>query len=287
MVTPSFERGTIWVTLGILMAVTGFLLLIKSAKRSVLLTETVTVEQLNDIKSIEDSLVAPVLYTNVQVLKELSAPERKKKFVDVVLPTILIYRHHLAVQKERLSVLKEDTNKSKKWSTVDSSFVQELVKKYRTSDLGELINRMEPPPVSLTLAQAAIESGWGSSRFFQQGNNIFGIWSFSTSDSRMLAGERRDSTNIYVKKYESLFGSVEDYHLMLARVEQYQSFRNCINRSNNVFELIWYLRNYSEKRDQYIIMLRNIIADNNLVKYDSYTIDPTYMTYPKKRKPDQ
>jgi hypothetical protein len=150
MVTPSFERGTIWVTLGILMAVTGFLLLIKSAKRSVLLTETVTVEQLNDIKSIEDSLVAPVLYTNVQVLKELSAPERKKKFVDVVLPTILIYRHHLAVQKERLSVLKEDTNKSKKWSTVDSSFVQELVKKYRTSDLGELINRMEPPPVSLT-----------------------------------------------------------------------------------------------------------------------------------------
>lgn len=96
----------------------------------------------------------------------------------------------------------------------------------------------------------------------------------------MVASQSREGKNIYLKRYENLLGSVEDYHLILARGNQYQEFRDCIQRSNNVFELIWYLRIYSEKRDGYVIMLRNLITANNLAKYDNYRLDPDFFSYP-------
>lgn len=96
----------------------------------------------------------------------------------------------------------------------------------------------------------------------------------------MVASQSREGKNIYLKSYDTLLGSVEDYHLILARGNHYQEFRECIHRSNNVFELIWYLRLYSEKRDGYVIMLRNLIAANNLVQYDNYRLDPNFFSYP-------
>ena len=96
----------------------------------------------------------------------------------------------------------------------------------------------------------------------------------------MLASQSRDGKNIYVKKYDTLLESVEDYHLILARGKTYSDFRDCIHRDNNVFELIWYLRTYSEKRDNYVIMLRNLITSNNLIKYDNYHLDPAFFAYP-------
>jgi Bax protein len=214
------------------------------------------------------------------LLDELDTEKRKDKFIDVILPTVLIYRHQLSQRKERVGLLKEKSRYAQPWSPEDSLFIEDHFSKYKTKNFDELMKRMDPHPISLTLAQAAIESGWGSSRFFKEGNNIFGIWSFSKSDERMVASQSREGKNIYLKRYENLLGSVEDYHLILARGNQYQEFRDCIQRSNNVFELIWYLRIYSEKRDGYVIMLRNLITANNLAKYDNYRLDPDFFSYP-------
>ena len=67
---------------------------------------------------------------------------------------------------------------------------------------------------------------------------------------------------------------------MLAKSNAYEDFRDCLQRGNNVYELIWYLRLYSERRDQYVIMLRNVIVTNDLLKYDSYRLDPEFFDYP-------
>jgi Bax protein len=280
MLSNYFQSGKFWIIAGVLVLISGIIFLSKEVDKSILLIDYVTVEKIEDIKPIKDSLVAPVLYTDVQLLDELDTEKRKDKFIDVILPTVLIYRHQLSQRKERVGLLKEKSRYAQPWSPEDSLFIEDHFSKYKTKNFDELMKRMDPHPISLTLAQAAIESGWGSSRFFKEGNNIFGVWSFSKSDERMVASQSREGKNIYLKRYENLLGSVEDYHLILARGNQYQEFRDCIQRSNNVFELIWYLRIYSERRDGYVIMLRNLITANNLAKYDNYRLDPDFFSYP-------
>lgn len=260
----------------------GFLVIFLSKKinKTNLIIDHVTVEKESDIKSIVDSTVVPVLYSDVKLLSQLNINNRKRRFIDVMLPTILIYRHQLSVKKEKVNILKENASYGIKWSSEDSLFISDVFAQYKTKNFAELIKRMKVPPISLVIAQSALESGWGSSRFFKQANNVFGIWSFNDTDDRISANQSREGNKIYLKKYDNLLGSVEDYHVLLAKSKTYSDFRDCIHRDNNVFELIWYLRMYSEKRDQYIIMLRNVIVANDLVRYDNYTLDPEFYDYP-------
>jgi len=272
--------GKVWIGIGVLIVIAGILLLSRTIDKTILVIDHVTVEKDSDIKAITDSLVTPILYRDVKLLNQLDIKSRKEKFIDVMLPTVLIYRHQLSQKMEQTKILKEKSRYSVAWSNEDSAFMNASFKAYRTKNIDELISRMHPPPISLVLAQAALESGWGSSRFFKEANNVFGIWSFNDKDQRIAASESREGKSIFLKKYENFLGSVEDYHLLLAKSDTYSDFRTCIHRDNNVFELIWYLRMYSERRDQYVIMLRNVIVSNDLIKYDNYKIDPAFFDYP-------
>ena len=62
--------------------------------------------------------------------------------------------------------------------------------------------RLKTHPTSIVLAQAAIESGWGSSRFYKEANNVFGVWSYSENEPRIKAMEDREGKSVYVKKYD-------------------------------------------------------------------------------------
>ena len=270
----------IWLVVGVVVIVTALLILSRTIDKTILVIDHVTVEQESDIRSIKDSLVVPILYSDVKLLNNLDIETRKKKFIDVILPTVLIYRHELSQKIEKTRILKEKSRYSMPWSPDDSVFMSEAFITYRTKNIDELIRRMHPPPVSLVLAQAALESGWGSSRFFKEANNVFGIWSFSQEDERIVANEAREGKPIFLKRYDNFLGSVEDYHILLAKSDTYREFRDCIHRDNNVFELIWYLRMYSERRDQYVIMLRNVIVSNGFVRYDRYHLNPEYFDYP-------
>ena len=270
----------VWLVIGVVVIVAALLFLSRTIDKTILVIDHVTVEKESDIKPIRDSLVVPILYSDVKLLNNLNTKARKQRFIDVILPTVLIYRHQLSQKIEKTRILKEKSRYSMEWSTEDSVFMNEAFKAYRTKNIDELIWRMQPPPVSLVLAQAALESGWGSSRFFKEANNVFGIWSFSENDERIVANESREGRAIFLKKYENFLGSVEDYHILLAKSDNYSDFRDCIHRDNNVFEMIWYLRMYSERRDQYVIMLRNVIVSNSLIRYDGYQLNPEYFDYP-------
>ena len=272
-----------WITAAVVIIIGAIFYLSKKVDKTILIIDYVTVEKVEDIKPIKDSLVLPILYSDVKLLNDLDTELRKKKFVDVLLPTILIYHYELGRTSEKVKILQEKSRYSVKWTSEDSLFIQSLFDGYKTKNFNELLKRMQPPPISLAIAQAALESGWGSSRFFKEANNVFGIWSFSENDERIVASGSREGESIFLKKYSNLLGSVEDYHLLLASSERYSEFRDCIQRDNNVFELIWLLTSYSERREEYVIMLRNVIVANELTKYDSYIIDPEFYDYP----PDQ
>ncbi|MCK5702619.1 MAG: glucosaminidase domain-containing protein, partial [Cyclobacteriaceae bacterium] len=209
MVEKILHSGKFWIIISVLLIVTAIIFLSKKIDKTILVIDYVTVEKEEDIKPIKDSLVIPVLYSDVRLLNELNIDKRKKKFIDVLLPTILIYRQQLTQRRERIAILKEKSRYSYEWSHEDSLFIDDIFKTYKTKNFDELLKRLQPPPVSLVLAQAALESGWGSSRFFKEANNVFGIWSFSKNDERIIANESRGEKPIFLKKYPNLLGSVE------------------------------------------------------------------------------
>jgi len=280
MIGKYFTKGTVLILAGVLAIVITLLYLSKPKVKNFLLIENRTVQSPEDILPIDDSLVAPILYSNVTVLNKLAPDLRKQRFVDVMLPGILIYRHNLTLEKAKVKHLMERSVRASRLSGTDSLFIQEAFMKYETNNFGELLKRMTPPPISLVLAQAALESGWGSSRFFKEANNVFGVWSFSENDDRIASEGLRDGKPVFLRKYPSLLGSIEGYHLNYATSEFYSEFRDCLHRSDNVFELIWYLRMYSERRDQYVIQLRNVMVANNLLQYENYQIDQAFFGYP-------
>ena len=99
MLSTIVRSGKFWIIASVIIIISGIIFLSKEVDRSVLLIDHVTVEKLEDIIHIEDSLITPVLYANVNILDDLDSESRKEKFIDILLPTILIYRNQLAQRR--------------------------------------------------------------------------------------------------------------------------------------------------------------------------------------------
>lgn len=236
--------------------------------------QVVSLKTVYDIYTPNDSLVIPVTYDTLISLEYLPVNKRKQKFINLILPSILITRFYLEEDLKRLvEICESDTNRIRKR---DKIFLDSLKVKYKTTSLEELKKRLTPHPVSLALAQAAIESAWGTSRFFLEGRNAFGVWSFSDDEARIRANQLRDGTPVFLKKYNSLLESVEDYFLVLSK-GPYGDFRDARANSEDVFDVLPSLTNYSEQNGVYINKVVKMINKNKLTRYDSYRIDPAYI----------
>ncbi len=237
-------------------------------KVKVLEPKTVLLTSADEIVPLEDSLVKPILYQNVPGFKRLTIKESKEKFIAVVLPAVLIAKYHLTSDREKVLRLKEKD----RWSSEDSSFYDNQKQRFKANDVDDLLVRMYAHPNSIVLAQAAVESGWGSSRFFKEGNNLFGIWAYTADEPRIPANK----ANVYLRKYSDISKSIEDYFLTIGRARPYRSFRKARAQSSSVHELLPHLKNYSERGKAYTDQLKVIIRQNNLTKYDHHQIDPGY-----------
>lgn len=222
---------------------------------------------------VKDSRVIPYIYTNTCSLNTLPIPEKKRKFFDMMLPAILVAKTNLDLTRKEVKILSKKTELSR----VEKHRLNRLMKKFKTNDIQVLIKRLHTFPVSIVLAQAAIESGWGSSRFFLQANNPFGIWSFSTKHNRIAASSTRDGTKVYLRKFEDLEQAIDTYYVMLATGKPFAAFRDARMRTNNPDTLIQSLKMYSERRESYIADLAQVIRTSQLKKYDTYNIAPAYL----------
>lgn len=207
-------------------------------------------------------------------LDSLSIKERKKEFLNMMLPAVIAVKAKL--DYERLQV--EFLETKKKRSPMDKQFLDKLEKEYQTRNLKVLAKRLQTFPVSIVLAQAALESGWGTSRFFQEANNPFGMWSFSDSHARVQAlASRGDGKKVYLRKFKNLRAAVKAYYAMLATGRTFQRFRNMKMKTDNPLKLIQALNTYSERGAAYVNDLASVITFNNLDKYDDFEIDPQYL----------
>lgn len=226
-----------------------------------------------DIVGINDSLIVPYVYTNTISLATLPVSEKKQKFFDMMLPAVLVAKTNLDLTRKEVETL----SKKKELSSSDKVFLSRLMKKFKTTNIQQLNVRLHTFPVSIVLAQAAIESGWGTSRFFLEGNNPFGIWSFDPKHNRMAASSTRDGTKVYLRKFKNLEQAINAYYVMLATRQPFTAFRKARLKTNNPDILIQSLKMYSERRESYINDLSLLIRTNHLNHYDSCKLIPGYL----------
>ncbi|RMG73960.1 MAG: hypothetical protein D6710_02380, partial [Nitrospirae bacterium] len=122
--------------------------------------------------------IQPVTYRHVEPLTELEGTARKEAFIRMVLPSILIAQEEVIQARKRAEAIFNKIDRGLTPDPAEFNFLSELFRKYRTESRSELMSRLNTAPPSIVLAQAAIETGWGSSRFFSEANNVFGIWTF-------------------------------------------------------------------------------------------------------------
>ena len=182
----------------------------------------------------------------------------KTEFYNKIVPVInkVITKHQRTIKKIKSHTLNKYEHKK-------------LLKLYRAKNDKELINKLIVHPKSIIIAQAAIESAWGKSRFFKQGNNIFGVWSFNKNEPRIRTLKKRsDGKYRYTKKYSSLEQSVEDYLVMIGRVSVYNTFRIKRIYTKNPYQLTKYLNKYCELGYKYTNKINKFIRSNNLTRFD-------------------
>ena len=254
--------------------------MVDNIKESQVMTPTITKEErvtvvnkkinnYNDIKIFKTKEIEPINYTNTISLNKLQVSEKKQKFFHMILPAILISKANLKLKRER--VLSLMSTPKEELLEDDREFLENLYKTYKTEDNKKLVNRLKTHPVSIILAQAAIESAWGESRFFKKGNNIFGMWSYNKNEPRIKALGTRNGKSIYVKKYATLSDAIDDYFVVIGR-GAYKSFRKQRDITDDPLKLVEYLVNYCELREKYTNKLKKFIVYNKLREFDDFKI---------------
>ncbi len=148
-----------------------------------------------------------------------------------------------------------------------------------SKDLTTLKIRMDEIPVSLALAQAAKETGWGTSRFAQEGNALFGQWTWSGEG--LKPKEADENKGHKVMKFNVLQASVRAYQRNLNTHRSYKNFRLARahlrdkNQPLDSLILSQFLKNYAETGNQYVEVLQKIINQNNLKDFDDAKLLPS------------
>ena len=221
-------------------------------------------------------LVKPIYFTRLpKDLNEIKSVSRKKEtFLQILLP--LVVAENEAILKDKkylLKILKKNqSEKNKSW--INNKYKKYKVKK---KNIDELIKKMDIVPTSIALAQAAKESGWGTSRFALEGNAIFGQWTWSGEGIEPL--EKVDGQKHKILKFPILRASVKAYINNLNSHSGYKSFRQKRlqlrdqNKNLSGLDLIHELDNYAQTGKEYTKILEKIITQNDLDEFESVTID--------------
>ena len=211
-------------------------------------------------------------------LKNIESPKKRKKlFIKIVLPLIIEENLRIRLDRKKLFEILNKNNTSSR----DKAWVELKFKQYgiTNNDLAKLKIRMDEIPVSLAIAQAAKETGWGSSRFAQEGNALFGQWTWSGEGIKPLEVEKDKKHK--VAKFKILKASVRAYQRNLNTHPSYKEFRieRAIQRDNDEkldsLKLVNFLEKYAETGKEYTEVLKKIINQNSLTDFDDVDILPT------------
>ena len=207
----------------------------------------------------------------------------KKSFVKTLLPLIFYQNQNILLDRSKLEAIKISLNNNNTLPKSDLIFLEKISKKYRLKTdkkvkyqiVNELLNQVDIIPSSIVLAQAANESGWGTSRFAKEFNALFGEYTYDYS--RGVVPLFRDEGEKYlVKSFDSIDKSVQSYFNNLNSHYAYADFREVrkIMRKQNNFTNIKLLVNELDSYaldKNYIRTINSIIEVNNLNQFDNFT----------------
>jgi len=203
--------------------------------------------------------------------------QRKELFIQIILPLVIMENNNIKLDRIKLfSVLNKSKNTTNEKNWLESKFKQYGV---INKDLSTLKIRLDTIPVSMAIAQAAKETGWGTSRFAQEGNALFGQWTW-TGEGIKPAGADDDSTH-KVMKFKVLQASVKAYHRNLNTHSSYKEFRSARaqlrDEEKELDSLILseYLDKYAETGKEYVKILQQIINQNQLTDFDDAKLLPS------------
>ncbi len=219
-----------------------------------------------------EKLVKPIYFTQFpRDLDNLQSIKLKKEtFIKIVLPLIVAENEKILDDREKLKNLSE----KKFTSDLEKQWLRQKLLEYKVKkgNMDELMFRMDMIPVSIALAQAAKESGWGTSRFALEGNAIFGQW---TWDGQGIAPLKRDGDkNHKILKFPILRASVKAYKNNLNTHKSYSKFREKRkslrdkNKKITGLALTDTLKNYAQTGSEYTKILNQIITQNNLSDFE-------------------
>ncbi|MDR1451850.1 MAG: glucosaminidase domain-containing protein [Helicobacteraceae bacterium] len=232
-------------------------------------TEKRYIDQGGAPEPIESKIVKPIAYLNAPQLKDLNSSERKKRFIETILPSILIVKHKR--EQERLLAI---AIAGKFYPTrLERRFMRDLFEGYRVKNIDDLSLKMLTHPNSVAIAQAALESAWGTSNVFLETNNMFGVWSFNINEPRHMIVVRGNKRQIFFRRYDSIYSSIEDYFKVVAIGKAFEGFRKARAESNDSINLVGFLEAYSVQRKEYVRKLRYVIESNDLTRFDDYSLD--------------
>ena len=215
-------------------------------------------------------------------MKEIeSSGKRKSLFIKIILPLVLEENNRIIIDRKKLfSILNKNKN-----SKDEIKWLNQKYKQYGVvnKDLATLKVRMDIIPVSLAIAQAAKETGWGTSRFAIEGNALFGQWTWS-GEGIKPAGADTDAT-YKVMKFNVLKASVRAYQRNLNTHSSYKKFRfvraqlRDDNKKLDSLKLAEYLDNYAQTGTEYTKVLKQIIQQNQLKDFDEVKLLPLSIKY--------
>ena len=225
--------------------------------------------------------VKPIYLTKLpKDLKTLGDTGKKRElFIKILLPLILDENEKISRDREKLfKILAKNFN-----SIGERVWLKRRFKEYKIEDkdLGKLKMRMDIIPVSIAIAQAANESGWGTSRFALEGNALFGQWTWSKKGISPKKADPNQSHKIL--QFQILKASVRAYKNNLNTHNAYQEFREArakLRQSGDIInglELTKYLKNYAAIGEKYVRILEDIIEKNSLTDFDKAILLTTKM----------
>lgn len=227
------------------------------------------------------SPITPLLLSSFPTdLGTLSIREKKKAFLNSLLPAALMTNAEICKERKTLlsiidKIPQPVTNLTFFSHQVDwqhyldaneINFLVALTRKYRTRSATKLLRRVNIIPVSLILAQGALESSWGTSRFTREGNSLFGLWTWR--DDGIVPNDRDEGKSHKVEAYDSILASLRKYTLTLNRLDAYADFRAIRAKSLNPYDVVEGLQPYSERGEEYVDNVKQVISSNNLTEFD-------------------
>ena len=200
---------------------------------------------------------------------------RKSIFFQSLLPLVLQANEEILRDRRRLWKLHFQQSLDQKIGPADRLWLMVMSERYgvKKNFIEKLLKCVDIIPPSMALAQAAEESGWGTSRFVREGNAVFGQWTFSSAGNLVPANRDKDKKH-KIRAFPNLLDSVRAYAHNLNTHAAYRQMRKV--RSNlrlkgaplDGLVLVENLKSYSQRGQKYVEGIRALIKGNNLHRFD-------------------